>query len=54
MVSDKKPVRYIAMVGLSLADKDGETRVEAGELVPVRFNEQLPETWVGRKVEVVK
>ena len=43
--------RYRALVGLNLADGDKEHRVEAGELVPVRFNEQLPADWIGRKVE---
>jgi hypothetical protein len=47
---EKKP-RYRALVGLNLKDGDTEYRVESGLLIPVRFNDQLPETWFGRKVE---
>lgn len=50
---NEKKLRYRALVGLNLADVDSEYRVEAGELIPVRFSEQIPEAWVGRKVEVV-
>ena len=46
-MSEKK-VRYRALVGLNLADG---TRVEAGQLIPVRCNDLLPTEWIGRKVE---
>jgi hypothetical protein len=45
---DKKPVRWRALVGLSLADG---TRIEAGQLVPVKYVTSLPKDWFGRKVE---
>lgn len=51
-MSEKK-LRYRALVGLNLADDGSEYRVEAGELIPVRFTDQIPDSWVGRKVEVV-
>lgn len=47
----EKKVRYRALKGLNLADGDTEHRVEPGQLIPVRFNEQIPEEWVGSKVE---
>ncbi len=43
-----KPVRWRALVGLTLADG---TRVEAGQLVPAKYIATLPEDWFGRKVE---
>lgn len=52
-MSEKKQKRYRALVGLNFADDGGEGRVEAGELIPVRFVDQIPDVWVGRKVEVV-
>lgn len=48
-----KPVRYRALVGLSLPDGEKEVRVEAGELVPAKLVAVLPKEWLNRKVEVV-
>lgn len=45
----KPPKRKLrARVGLTLADG---TRVEAGQLVPVKYHEKLPAVWLGTKVE---
>lgn len=55
-----KTFQYRALVGLSLRDgetDDGdpvEVRVEAGEVIPTRFIDQLPKEWADRKYEKVK
>lgn len=50
-MTEEKQIRYRALVGLNLKDGDSEHRVEPGFLIPVRFNDQLPDSWFGRKVE---
>lgn len=41
--------RYRALVGMNL----GDVRVEAGELIPVKVVDLIPEVWFGVKVEEV-
>jgi hypothetical protein len=52
LAGEKKPKRkqYRALVGLTFAD---DTRVEAGELIPDRLLDVIPESWYDRKVEEV-
>ena len=43
--------QYRALKGLTLPSKDGDVRVEAGELIPVELLRVVPELWLGTKVE---
>lgn len=47
----EKKKRYRALVGMTLPDGDNTVRVEAGQLIPARLNNAIPDSWYGRKVE---
>ena len=47
----EKKQRFRALVGLSLPSKDGEVRVEAGQLIPDSLTPVVPLVWVGRIVK---
>lgn len=47
----EKKKRYRALVGISLPDGDKPVRIAAGDLIPVRLNDAIPDNWYGRKVE---
>lgn len=50
-----KPLRvFKALTGVHFPDGEGETRIEAGNLIPVEFNRLIPKEWIGEIVEEIK